>query len=893
MGVAAMALPSEALAKVPEAAPGPRRSEEVARSSQHFPVELGEVADSSDAGIAICNPACATTPPVHSTSVKILLGELRQKTDELRRMRFELEATQRMLYDSQATMEDVQAAKWRELSTAAVGCVGLAAGLRTYFKTSLSKINVEKKRALVGVEVEVQERLGGVMAEVVKDQVAERLADAVEAEIPAHQAILQGEQAARAAAQEALKQERAEKAIATARALDLRRQKDITQYRLFEAKRSLAAEQEAHAAAATERRLARVIIEARQAAQTERAMQRVRAEAGAAAERELALQRIVIEAQERRAIELRKEADDFRAEAAQLQQALNDMASSEKGHIDTLQKRAEQAAALRAAADADYKDVSTQLQAERFRVETLKQQAEQAAAERAGQGSEAGMLYQKLADQLEEEHGRVAVLEKQMQAAAEQRASLDAAYEQAVDALEAERSRAATLQEDLEKARSDLVRSEEEVSRLREVAASAPPHTAMSFSDEDVALLQTGLQALANQSSLPDGQLDGLLAFPSQVAKLANEVAALAEEVAAEEAAAAAEIPPVAGHRFELFPGFPMVDFGSVDLSAPLQQTARGTNGHSHGRPAAVVDEQPKEPPRQDSEVPVVLAEQLTAEVPIAGAEELGTEASQLASMEQVEEEQQPASEVQIVGEQGPASVEQIVGEQQINGELQDASDEQINGRQQASDDQPVDGEQQTASMEHASDEQLPAAAVQAPAQYSFWESQHTDVIPRTNAREWTDARFASTTLAAFPEKAVASAEEARCLMERGGYVYLDVRPAQELAAVGCVEGSFNLPVADSEWNGSQGQVVKRNENFIDQVSLHFPGKDTPLMIGCSDGCTYSIDALEALEEAGYSCLVGLKGGYNAWQKAFGGDADRRRGAAVGAGAEDVAGTSR
>jgi hypothetical protein len=36
------------------------------------------------------------------------------------------------------------------------------------------------------------------------------------------------------------------------------------------------------------------------------------------------------------------------------------------------QKRAEQAAALRAAADADYADVSSQLQAERFRVETLK-----------------------------------------------------------------------------------------------------------------------------------------------------------------------------------------------------------------------------------------------------------------------------------------------------------------------------------------------------------------------------------------------------------------------------------------------------------------------------------------------------------------------------------------
>jgi hypothetical protein len=44
------------------------------------------------------------------------------------------------------------------------------------------------------------------------------------------------------------------------------------------------------------------------------------------------------------------------------------------------------------------------------------------------------------------------------------------------------------------------------------------------------------------------------------------------------------------------------------------------------------------------------------------------------------------------------------------------------------------------------------------------------------------------------------------------------------------------------------------------QIALHFPLKDTPLMVGCSDGCTYSIDALEALEEAGYTCLVGLKG---------------------------------
>lgn len=39
-----------------------------------------------------------------------------------------------------------------------------------------------------------------------------------------------------------------------------------------------------------------------------------------------------------------------------------------------------------------------------------------------------------------------------------------------------------------------------------------------------------------------------------------------------------------------------------------------------------------------------------------------------------------------------------------------------------------------------------------------------------------------------------------------------------------------------------------------------FPNKDQPLIIGCSNGTTYSIDALELLDEAGYTCLVGLKG---------------------------------
>ncbi len=44
------------------------------------------------------------------------------------------------------------------------------------------------------------------------------------------------------------------------------------------------------------------------------------------------------------------------------------------------------------------------------------------------------------------------------------------------------------------------------------------------------------------------------------------------------------------------------------------------------------------------------------------------------------------------------------------------------------------------------------------------------------------------------------------------------------------------------------------------QVQKKIPNKDTPIIVGCSNGTTYSIDALELLDEAGYTNLVGLKG---------------------------------
>lgn len=52
------------------------------------------------------------------------------------------------------------------------------------------------------------------------------------------------------------------------------------------------------------------------------------------------------------------------------------------------------------------------------------------------------------------------------------------------------------------------------------------------------------------------------------------------------------------------------------------------------------------------------------------------------------------------------------------------------------------------------------------------------------------------------------------------------------------------------------------------QVEKRFPNKETAkLLVSCADGRQYSIDALEALDEAGYTNLVGLRGGYYGWFK--------------------------
>lgn len=57
-----------------------------------------------------------------------------------------------------------------------------------------------------------------------------------------------------------------------------------------------------------------------------------------------------------------------------------------------------------------------------------------------------------------------------------------------------------------------------------------------------------------------------------------------------------------------------------------------------------------------------------------------------------------------------------------------------------------------------------------------------------------------------------------------------------------------------------QGPVFQHPSVPRVQVERLFPAKDMPLLVGCSDGQAYSIDALSALEDAGYTRLVGLRG---------------------------------
>ena len=65
------------------------------------------------------------------------------------------------------------------------------------------------------------------------------------------------------------------------------------------------------------------------------------------------------------------------------------------------------------------------------------------------------------------------------------------------------------------------------------------------------------------------------------------------------------------------------------------------------------------------------------------------------------------------------------------------------------------------------------------------------------------------------------------------------------------------------------------NSEFVEQVKAKFP-QDAKIVILCSDGRLRTMAALRALDEAGFTKIVGMKGGYNAFSRVFDAKFNRR-----------------
>jgi len=110
------------------------------------------------------------------------------------------------------------------------------------------------------------------------------------------------------------------------------------------------------------------------------------------------------------------------------------------------------------------------------------------------------------------------------------------------------------------------------------------------------------------------------------------------------------------------------------------------------------------------------------------------------------------------------------------------------------------------------------------------------------------------------PEQAMSIAqvtpEEAKRLLDSGGFVYLDVRTAPEFVN-GHAPSALNIPVA--EVNPQIGRM-ELNEKFLGVVAANIP-PDAQLIVGCKTGGR-SATACEMLAQAGYKNLRNLVGGY-------------------------------
>ena len=98
------------------------------------------------------------------------------------------------------------------------------------------------------------------------------------------------------------------------------------------------------------------------------------------------------------------------------------------------------------------------------------------------------------------------------------------------------------------------------------------------------------------------------------------------------------------------------------------------------------------------------------------------------------------------------------------------------------------------------------------------------------------------------------SPAEARDLIDKQGYVYVDVRSVPEFAA-GHPTGAYNVPLMNM---GPGGMTA--NADFL-AVMETFP-KDAKLVVGCKAGGR-SARAASMLESAGYTSVVDQRAGFS------------------------------
>ena len=98
------------------------------------------------------------------------------------------------------------------------------------------------------------------------------------------------------------------------------------------------------------------------------------------------------------------------------------------------------------------------------------------------------------------------------------------------------------------------------------------------------------------------------------------------------------------------------------------------------------------------------------------------------------------------------------------------------------------------------------------------------------------------------------SPEDAQRLMDKEGYVYVDVRSVPEFEA-GHPKGAYNVPLKHLEATG-----YSDNPDFFAVMEAAF-GKNAKVVVGCKTGGR-SLAAAEALLEEGFPHVIDQRAGY-------------------------------